>query len=102
MLNRVLVDFLLLAQPLCGQNVLCMATFLVSGGSTPTPGNSTNGTTTSNTTTSMYSVGSVDLTKQLLEQYDISKCSAAVIQAAASVGALLLVASMTTLFSSML
>ncbi|KAI8363604.1 hypothetical protein B0O80DRAFT_421318 [Mortierella sp. GBAus27b] len=85
------------AQPLCGTNVLCMATFLIS---LPSTGNTTTGgNSTTNSTGSMYTVGSVDMTSQLLAQYDANRCSGAMMQAAVSFGAMMLVASMTTLFS---
>ncbi|KAG0365407.1 hypothetical protein BC939DRAFT_446568 [Gamsiella multidivaricata] len=104
------------AQPLCGENVICLATFLIKAGTVttttttaatpaPTGTNSTSGGNTTVTTpgpSSMYTVGSVDMTSQLLSMYDTLKCSAAFVQAATSVTALLIVASIVSLMSNML
>ncbi|KAF8941082.1 hypothetical protein EDD21DRAFT_349532 [Dissophora ornata] len=124
------------AQPLCGENVICLATFLVQtdnstvsatttaatiAGTTTTVSATTSAsassatsatsataaattTTSSSSLSSVYTVVSVDLTSQLLALYDTSKCgtSAAVAQAATSLGALVAVASIVSFMSNML
>ncbi|KAF8986936.1 hypothetical protein CPC16_005564 [Podila verticillata] len=94
------------AKPLCGTNILCLATFLVQGPSVPAPaptGNSTN-TTTSNMPTGMYVPTVVDVTAAFIDLYDSSKCgtNAAVAQAATSVGAMLIVATIVSVFSTLM
>ncbi|KAG0215653.1 hypothetical protein BGX28_008899 [Mortierella sp. GBA30] len=107
------------AQPLCGEKVLCLATFLVKSDGTPPPtvplpiGNSN--TTAVATPTSaaaaaaptsgagVYSIATVDMTSQILGMYDTSKCAnAAVAKAATSIGALVIIASVVSFMSSML
>ncbi|KAF9363274.1 hypothetical protein BGX34_004525 [Mortierella sp. NVP85] len=97
------------AQPLCGVNVACVATFLIRTDGSTAPPAAGNGTTGGNSTTGGngtistggYKVASVDMTSELLAMYDAKKCSNAV-RAVVSFGALVIVASITTLFSSML
>ncbi|KAF9377040.1 hypothetical protein CPB97_010453 [Podila verticillata] len=96
------------AKPLCGTNVLCLATFLTQGPSLPAPaptGNSTNtNTTTSNMPTGMYVPTVVDMTDAFIALYDSSKCgkNAAVAQAATSVGAMLVVATIVSVLSTLM
>ncbi|KAF9985839.1 hypothetical protein BGZ65_009700, partial [Modicella reniformis] len=91
-------------QPLCGQNVICLATF-INKNETPTTGGG-NGTTGGNSTTGgtpkMYTVTSMDMTKQLMDLYDSSKCSAAVMKIATSLGALITIGSIVTFFNYIL
>ncbi|KAF9904990.1 hypothetical protein EC991_002172 [Linnemannia zychae] len=108
------------AKPLCGVNVICTATFLieVSGTNPPAvptttsaaPATPTNGTTPAvppkpAAPNGMYTLGTVDLTPQVLEQYDTSKCptsAASHVKAASSVAAMVVVASVVAFMSSML
>jgi hypothetical protein len=98
------LDPIYVAKPLCGVNVACVATFVINA--PPASGNGTTGgnsTTGGNGTISTGGprVASVDMTNELLAMYDVKKCSNAV-RAVVSFGALVIVASITTLFSSML
>ncbi|KAF9133287.1 hypothetical protein BGW39_010104 [Mortierella sp. 14UC] len=110
------------AKPLCGMNVICTATFLIEvPGSnppvvptptiaTPAATATTNGTapvvpTKPATANGMITVGTVDMTPQLLEQYDTSKCpssAATSVKAASSVVAMVVVASVAVFMSAML
>ncbi|KAF9193813.1 hypothetical protein BGZ51_002136 [Haplosporangium sp. Z 767] len=113
------------AKPLCGKNVICLATFLVKrspsdpgsvsttttalpSGIETTTTSATNPTTTSAgapapTSTLQYTIGFEDLTDKLLAMYDISKCgNAATAMAATSLGALIAVASIVSFMTNML
>ncbi|KAF9347912.1 hypothetical protein BGX26_000650 [Mortierella sp. AD094] len=103
-------------QSLCNEKVLCLATFLVqSNASTtttttttaaavPTGNGTTNGTVapTRPIASDLYTFTSVDVTSQLLDLYDTSKCSAAIAQVATSFGALAVIATVVSMVSSML
>lgn len=94
------------AKPLCGTNVICMATFLTQGPSVPVPaptGNSTN-TTTPNIPNGMYVPTTVDMTDAFINLYDLTKCgkNAAIAQTATSVGAMLIVATIVSVLSTMM
>ncbi|KAF9578979.1 hypothetical protein BGW38_004964 [Lunasporangiospora selenospora] len=103
------------AKPLCGLNVLCMATFTGRNPNVSTPlptpsGNSTNGNSTNGTNTptignpNMYSFSTEDLTEQLIGMYDTGKCpkNAAIAQAATSLTALVVMASLVSMMANML
>ncbi|KAK3848659.1 MAG: hypothetical protein J3R72DRAFT_429455 [Linnemannia gamsii] len=109
------------AKALCGVNVVCTATFLVEVPLNPNPvpvptvpnpapvaTPTTNGTapvpTIKPPTGPIITVGAVDLTAQLLEQYDQGKCptSAANAKVASSVLAMAVVASIACFMSAML
>ncbi|KAG0276672.1 hypothetical protein BGZ95_007206 [Linnemannia exigua] len=110
------------AKPLCGVNVVCTATFLFEVSTNPNPipvptvttaapaaTPSTNGTApapvpTTKPPNGMYTIGAVDMTPQLLEQYDQGKCptSAANAKVASSVLAMMVIASIASFMSAML
>ncbi|KAK3822086.1 MAG: hypothetical protein JOS17DRAFT_754834 [Linnemannia elongata] len=113
------------AKPLCGINVVCTATFLVqvaapvpgtpssssSAISAPTATATTNGTAPSPTpkpatggSNGIYTIGSADLTSQLLAKYNQDHCpkSAANAKMATSVVAMVAVASIVSFVSALL
>ncbi|KAF9101987.1 hypothetical protein BGX27_011236 [Mortierella sp. AM989] len=93
------------AQPLCNVKVICLATFLVPGNTTilPPAGNGTNSTAGTKPISSGITVATEDMTSKLLAMYDTSKCSSASIaQIATSVSALVILATIISLLSTML
>lgn len=117
--------FYYIAKPLCGINVVCTATFLVqvaapvpgtpssssSAISAPTATATTNGTAPSPTpkpatggSNGIYTIGSADLTSQLLAKYNQDHCpkSAANAKMATSVVAMVAVASIVSFVSALL
>ncbi|KAG0301624.1 hypothetical protein BGZ98_008186 [Dissophora globulifera] len=111
------------AQPLCGEKVICLATFLIKAGNssvpvvplptstvaapgangTATTTNAPASTPTSSGPSSPYTVGSVDLTAQLLAMYDTSKCaSGALANVATSASAMVVIVSIVSVMSYLL
>ncbi|KAF9108839.1 hypothetical protein BGX29_005750 [Mortierella sp. GBA35] len=116
------------AKNLCGQNVICTATFLLQVGANPNPPAGSTATTTTTTTTTagatptngtapppssttkpstsngMYTIGSADLTAQLVGQYNTEKCgkNAANAKVATSLAAMIVIASVISFMSSVL
>ncbi|KAG0056449.1 hypothetical protein BGZ83_004956 [Gryganskiella cystojenkinii] len=101
------------AQPLCQNKVTCYATFMNFGAFNAVinaAGNTTTSSTTAGTVptatsssgpkpSGVYSVGSIDMTAQLLKMYDTSKCSAAAAQAVTSAVAVAIVATVLSVMS---